>query len=237
MIPYIAPKTSPGLQEAREADLITLARQRQEAAVRELIRRLNPRLFRVARGMLDSDAEAEEVVQEAYLAAFTRLDQFRGEAAFATWVTRITINAARMRLRAPARPEPYDTVNEAEPASAAVLPFPNPSSETAEMTLGRHELRRMLEEVVADLPPDLRLVFLLREAESLSILQIARDLSLNPITVKPRLFRARRRLRRALEGRLKGGFDTVFPFDGARCQRLTGSVLDQLKARGWLPRQ
>jgi RNA polymerase sigma-70 factor (ECF subfamily) len=232
MIPLIAPRPERGLHTASEADLITLARHRDEDAVRELIRRLNPRLFRVARGMLDSDAEAEEVVQEAYLAAFTRLDQFRGEAAFATWVTRIAINAARMRLRRPPRPEPYDTVNEADPASAAVLPFPFP--ETAEMKLGRHELRHMLEEVVADLPRDLRLVFLLREAEGLSVLHIARDLSLNPITVKTRLFRARLRLRKALEGRLKGGFDAVFPFDGARCQRLTGSVVEQLREGGWL---
>lgn len=235
MIPVIAQRTERGLHTASEVDLITLAGQRDEGAVRELIRRLNPRLFRVARGMLDSDAEAEDVVQEAYLAAFTRLDQFRGEAAFATWVTRITINAARMRLRRPPRHELYDTVNEAEPASAAVLPFPFP--ETAEMALGRHELRHMLEEVVADLPCDLRLVFLLREAEGLSVLHIARDLSINPITVKTRLFRARRRLRKALEGRLKGGFEAVFPFDGARCQRLTGSVLDQLQVIGWLPRR
>lgn len=234
MIPRIARPPKQGLQDAAEADLIALARQRNEDAVRELIRRLNPRLFRVARGMVASNAEAEDVVQDAYLAAFTRLDQFQGQSVFATWVTRITINAARMRLRGAHHADPYDTVNEVEPAQARVLTFPTGTMETAEMTLGRHELRHMLEEVVADLPPDLRLVFLLRETEGLSVLRIARDLSLNPITVKTRLFRARRRLRAALEGRLKGGFDTVFPFDGARCQHLTQSVLNQLKESGWL---
>ena len=84
---------------------------------------------------------------------------------------------------------------------------------------------------------NLGIPFLLREAEGLSVLQIARDLSINPITVKTRLFRARRRLRKALEGRIKGGFDAVFPFDGATCQRLTESVMDQLKEFGCLPTQ
>lgn len=235
MIPHIARASPRTLDTASEAELIALARQRHEDAVRELIRRLNPRLFRVARGLLDSDAEAEEAVQDAYLAAFTRLDQFRGEATFATWITRITINTARMRLRRTHPQEPYDTVDEAEPASAAVLSFPRATMETAEMSLGRHELRRMLEDVVADLPAELRLVFLLREAEGLSVLAIARDLSLNPITVKTRLFRARRRLRAALETRLKGGFEAVFPFDGAKCGNLTRSVIVTLKGNGWLP--
>ncbi|MGV8989423.1 MAG: RNA polymerase sigma factor [Cypionkella sp.] len=231
MIPQITRPLRPDLHDTPEAALVALARQHDAEAARELIRRLNPRLYRVARGMMASNAEAEDVVQEAYLAAFTRLEQFRGQSAFATWVTRIAINAARMRLRRAPAPEPYDTVNEVEPAGAAVLPFPCP--ETAEMTLARHELRHMLEEVVADLPPDLRLVFLLRETEGLSVLEIAREISLNPITVKTRLFRARLRLRKALEGRLKGGFDSIFPFDGARCQRLTLSVLEQLRANGW----
>jgi RNA polymerase sigma-70 factor (ECF subfamily) len=71
-----------------EAGLVALARNGGEAAVRELIRRLNPRLFRVARGILDTDAEAEDAVQDTYLAAFTRLDQFRGDARFSTWITR-----------------------------------------------------------------------------------------------------------------------------------------------------
>ena len=233
MIPLVAQSNSRDLRDQQEADLIALARLHHEEAVRELIRRLNPRLFRVARGILDSDAEAEEVVQEAYLAAFTRLAQFRGDAAFATWVTRIAINAARVRLRTKPRPESYDTVSETGTVSASVLTFPSQTSETAEMSLGRRELRRMLEEVVADLPSDLRIVFLLRETEGLSVLRISRELSINPITVKTRLFRARRRLRTALEGRLKGGFEAVFPFDGARCKNLTQSVIDGLKTIGW----
>jgi len=215
-----------------EAALIDAALRHDEPAVRELIRRHNPRLFRVARGILDSDADAEDAVQEAYLAAFTRLHAFRGEARFSTWITRITMNAALMRRRAARPHEEYDTVTEADPAPGAVVAFPGYSPEAAETAVGRCEMRRILEQIVAALPTDLRLVFLLREAEGLSVMTIARDLMLNPITVKTRLFRARRRLRTALEARLKGGFDSIFPFDGARCANMADRVIAQLRDAG-----
>ena len=116
-----------------------------EAAVRELVRRLNPRLFRVARGILDSDAEAEaeEVVQEAYLSAFAHLSAFRGEARFSTWITRIVLNAARMRRRR-ARPEDveYDTVAEDNSETGRLLSFPNGGIEGPESALGRSQIAR-----------------------------------------------------------------------------------------------
>ncbi|MRX50008.1 RNA polymerase sigma factor [Paracoccus sp. S-4012] len=215
-----------------EADLVAGARAGDEAAMRELIRRLNPRLFRVARGHLDGDAEAEEAVQEAWIAAFTRLEQFRGEAAFSTWVTRIAINAARMRRRAARPQEEYDTV--AERARPDVLAFPGRGTESAEAALARREVRGMLEAAVSALPPELRVVFLLREAEGLAVAAIARDLSLNAITVRTRLFRARRLLRTTLEARLQGGFAAVFPFDGARCAGMADRVVAGLRAGGRL---
>lgn len=226
------PSLSP--QDLTEAELVDAARQRSEIAVRELIRRLNPRLFRVARGILESDAEAEDAVQEAYLSAFAHLREFREDAQFSTWITRITINAARMRLRGSKLTESYDRALGVHQSDAIVLTFPGSNTESAEMALGRREIRTMLEAVVAELPSDLRLVFLMREAQGLSILEIARDLSLNPITVKTRLFRARSRLRASLEKQLKGGFETVFPFDGAKCSRMTHSVIELIKKAGHL---
>lgn len=228
MIPRAAPAAE-DLGEASEEALVARACERDEAAVRELIRRHNRRLFRVARGVVESDAEAEEVLQDAYLAAFTRLAEFRGEARFSTWITRIVLNAAGMRRRR-ARPlEEYDTVSEEVNDTARVFVFPG--TEGTEAALGRSQLRGAIEAAVAELPPELRLVFLLREAEGLSTLAIARDLRLNPITVKTRLFRARRRLRAALEARLRGGFEAVFPFDGARCSSMADRVVAELKDR------
>ena len=222
------------LRESSEEALVALARARNEAAVRELIRRLNPRLFRVARGLLDSDAEAEEVLQEAYLAAFGRLDAFRRDARFSTWVTRIVLNAAGMHKRRSRPHEEYDTVAEGSGGERRVLAFPGSGPDSPEAALGRSQLRQLLEGAVGELPPELRLVFLLREAEGMSVLAIARDLALNPITVKTRLFRARRDLRAALEAQLQGGFEAVFPFDGARCAGMAEKVVRRLRAGGHL---
>lgn len=211
-----------------EAELVRNAQNGNEAAVRELIRRMNPRLFRVARGIVASDADAEEVVQETYLKAFTKLDSYRAEARFSTWITRIAINTARMDRRRVRPQEEYDTVSEDQNASDSILAFPGQPPNRPEASLGRAQVRGFLESAVAHLPPDLRLPFLMREAENMSILAIARDLSLNPITVKTRLFRARRRLRIALEERIQGGFDAIFPFDGERCADMANRVVAEL---------
>ncbi|MDF1609932.1 RNA polymerase sigma factor [Hoeflea sp. YIM 152468] len=225
-----APDRSPRPHMA-EAGLITAARMKDEAAIRELVRRLNPRLFRIARGIVASDAEAEEVVQETYLSAFAGLERFDGRAQFSTWITRIAINAALMRTRRARPEEEYDTV--AEENNSNILKFVG-VSETPETNYGRMQVSAILEVAVADLSPALRLPFVLHEMEGMNIRDIARDLSLNPITVKTRLFRARRQLRAVLEQKLKGGFGSVFPFDGARCAHMADTVIAALRANGKL---
>ena len=222
------------MADRTETDLVALARDRNESAIRELVRRLNPRLFRVARGIMNNDADAEDVVQEAYLKAFAQIGEFRGEASFRTWVTRIAVNAARMRLRAARPEEEYDTVTEENNGRATVLPFPGSGADRPETELGRDQLRTWLETAVATLPERLRLVFLLRESEGMTVRAIAHDLKMNPITVKTRLFRARRQLRGALEARLNGSFDDIFPFAGARCAHMADRVVDDLRRAGSL---
>lgn len=209
-----------------ETDLVEGARAGSEAAVRELIRRMNPRLFRVARGIVTSDAEAEEVVQETYLAAFSKLDGFREEARFSTWITRIAINTAKMQRRRAQPTEEFDTVTESD--TSRILAFPGQGDDLPETALARAQTRGLLEQAVAELPPHLRLPFLLRETEGMSVAAIAGALQINPITVKTRLFRARHRLRAALEQQLRGGFETVFPFDGQRCAGMADCVLAAL---------
>ncbi|AVO37538.1 RNA polymerase sigma factor [Pukyongiella litopenaei] len=215
-----------------EADLLAAVAAGSEPAVRELIRRNNARLFRVARGIVSTDAEAEDVVQDAYLAAFRRLDSFRGASSFSTWITRIAINNALMHQRRKRPEQEYDTVTESDDTS--VLPFPGQTPETAEAQFGRHQLRQILEELVNGLPSALRLVFILSEAEGMTNKEIARDLEISPITVKTRLFRARRWLKTDLERRVHGGFDAIFPFDGARCANLAERVVLDLSKQGLL---
>lgn len=217
------------MRDATEEDLVVAARTGSEAAVRELIRRLNPRLFRIARGILPGDAAAEDAVQDAYLAAFTRLDQFRGEARFSTWITRIAINTAQAQRRRIRPEEGYDTV--AEDETTRIVAFPGRGPELPESAFGRAQSRTLLEVAIAELPPDLRLPFLLHEVEELRSSVIARDLGLNIITVRTRIFRARRRLRAILEARLRGSFEAVFPFDGERCAAMADRVVRRLQTQ------
>jgi RNA polymerase sigma-70 factor (ECF subfamily) len=222
-------------RQLSETALVAAARQRNEAAVRELIRRLNGRLFRIARGLMPSDAEAEEVVQDAYLAAFTHLDDFREAARFSTWITRIALNCAAMRLRKQHAQQEYDTVEEPALHGAEVVLFPGAETEPTDAALGRMQTRSLIEAAVGELPSDLRLVFLMHEASGLSLHDIARDLSLPLGTVKTRLMRARHRLRRIITDRIRGGFETIFPFDGKRCVGMADRVAALLKARPHLP--
>lgn len=214
-----------------EAALVAAARRHDEAAVRELVRRLNGRLYRIARGLMPSDAEAEEVVQDAYLAAFAHLEDFRGAARFSTWITRITLNCAAMRLRRKRPETEYDTVNETMHRTThdgAVVAFPGCQIEAAEAALGRSQTRTLIEAAVAELPADLRVVFLMHEASGMTLAEIARDLSLPLGTAKTRLMRARHQLRRIITQRIRGGFETIFPFAGRRCAAMADRVVAQL---------
>ena len=179
---------------------------------------------------MPSDAEAEEVVQDAWLAAFTHLDSFRDAARFSTWITRITLNCAAMRLRRHRPGQEYDTVNETDLSNANVLLFPGTEHEPTDAALGRMQTRALIEAAVSELPSDLRLVFLMHEAAGLSLGDIARDLSLPLGTVKTRLMRARHRLRQIITDRIRGGFETIFPFDGKRCVGMADRVVALLKA-------
>ena len=218
----------PELETVTDERLVRLAAQGEESAIRILIQRHNRRLFRVARGVLRDDAEAEDVVQETYVRAFSNLASFRGEARLSTWLTRIALNEALGRAR---RRRPTVELSDAEMREGRVLIVPsasssaNPESETA-----RSHLRHVLEEAVDALPELFRVVFVLRDVEGLDTEETASQLSIRPETVKTRLHRARRMLRTAIEERLSATFSELFPFDGERCVRMADRVVERLRA-------
>jgi RNA polymerase sigma-70 factor (ECF subfamily) len=112
--------------------------------------------------------------------------------------------------------------------------LPGQQSDHRDAALGRAQIRGLLEEAVSELPSDLRLPFLMREAEGMRLLAIARDLSLNPVIVKTRLFRARRRLRKVIGTSCLGRFDAAFPFEGSRSAGMADRVIARLKENGQL---
>jgi len=214
-----------------EDELIARARNRDEAAVRTLIRQNNRRLFRLARSIMKDDSEAEDVVQESYVRGFTRLGDFRGESSLATWLTRIVINEAYGRLRRRRITANFDSVEAAQGAEAQIIPFPSPQLDP-ERTMAQREINQILERAIDALPEPFRIVLVARLVEEMSIEETAALLDLRPETVKTRLHRARRQLRDDLERQVGPMLTDVFPFAGARCERMADMVIERLRLIG-----
>jgi len=214
---------------------VRLALQRDGEAFREIMQRQNRRLYRVARSVVHDDSEAEDVVQEAYVLAFTNLAKFRAESSLATWLTRITLNEAMGRLRRRRPTVDGLTLDSSTGDGAQVIPFPTMiSNEDPERNAAQREIRGLIERAVDELPEIFRVVFVMRDVEEMSIEETAAFLSLRPETVKTRLHRARKLLRQALDAKLATALTDVFPFAGARCLTFTDEVLTRL---GLLPPQ
>jgi RNA polymerase sigma-70 factor (ECF subfamily) len=191
------------------------------------MRRNNQRLFRAARGIIGTDWEAEEVVQDAYVRAFRALGTFREEAALGTWLTRIVINEAQGRLRG--RRETLQLADLDDTTMGEIIQFPGGSIDAdPERQVAVGEIRILLEGAIDALPAPFREVFILRQVEGLSTAETAHVLSIAPETVKTRLHRARTRLRQALQDELAPALKDTFPFEGERCLRLTRTVLHRL---------
>lgn len=187
-----------------------------------LMRRYNQRLFRVARGILADDAEAEDVMQEAYVRAFRELVNFRGEARFSTWLTRIACHEALARARKRRRLVPISAVGGGEP------PDPPAATLGPERELENRELQAVLRDAVEVLPDPLRSVFCLREIEGLSTEETADALGLTVENVRVRLHRAKRSLRQSLDERIGREVRGLYLFDGARCDRVVDGVFARL---------
>lgn len=212
-----------------DRELVVLARTRDEDAARILIRRHNRRLFRIARGVVRNDDEAEDIVQETYMRAFTCLDGFHGHAAFSTWLTRIALNEAYSRIRR-RRPTVEISTLEAGPSSGGqIIMFPlTPAPVSPETEVDREQIRRLLEIAIDRLPDAFRMVFVLRDVEGFDTEETAALLAIRPETVKTRLFRARRLMRTEIEKALSTRFQEVFPFDGERCVNMASRVIARL---------
>lgn len=216
-----------------ESELADLARGGDREAFRAVMQRCNQRLFRIARSVVKDDSEAEDVVQETYLRAFAAIPGFRADSSLFTWLTQIALNEARGRLRKRRPQVGLDIVDVEQERGADVIAFPRSfGAGTPESDAARTETRRLMEIAIDELPEIFRLVFILREIEECTVEETAAQLGLLPDTVKTRLFRARRLLRNALYEKLSSSVTEAFPFLGARCQRITDTVLQRLDARG-----
>ena len=220
------PKTAPAA--AVDADLVKRALGRDEAAVRDIIKANNRRLYRLARGILRNNGEAEDVVQETYVRAFTHLTDFRGESSLSTWLSRIAMNEALGRLR---RQRPSVEISSLPQGAleAQIIQFPlSSAADDPEKSMAQREIQHVVEGAIDELPEPFRLVFMTRVVEGMNVEETAEILDLKPETVKTRLHRARAMLRENVEKKIGPVVMEAFPFAGRRCDRLTEAVLKRL---------
>jgi RNA polymerase sigma-70 factor, ECF subfamily len=211
-----------------DAELVERVRGGETALFEVLMRRHNQRVYRTARAIVKDEAEAEDVMQQAYINAFLHLNQFEKRAQFSTWLTRIALYEALARRRKK-RPEESLSMHQEEWFDAPGDPFESEQASPERQAYSR-ELGRMIEDAVDALPETYRAVFMLREVEGLTTSETAEGLGVGEEAVKTRLHRARAMVRRTLTNRL-GGPSTAqaFQFHAVRCDRVVAAVMEAIR--------
>jgi RNA polymerase sigma-70 factor (ECF subfamily) len=206
-VPSDASADDAGAERSGDAALLARLRGGDEAAFAELVRTHGGRMLAVARRYLDNEEAAQDCVQEAFMAAFKSLDRFEGRSSLATWLHRITVNAALQVLRRRSHKdevaiEPWMPSFDEE----GFLEGPTVvTAADAEDLLARDDVRAEVRAAIDRLPPSYRNVLLLRDIEGLSIKEVAEMLELTENNAKVRLHRARTALKKQLEPLLNAG--------------------------------
>jgi RNA polymerase sigma-70 factor (ECF subfamily) len=201
---------APASSELDDRAVIARVLAGDRAAFEVLVRRYNQRLFRAARAITHSDADAEDVIQQAWLDVFRKLAQFRGDASFATWATRIAVHQAVATTRK--RPVVAEVID----AASDVAP---------DTELSRAQIGALLESCLAGIPQGNREVMVLRDVVELDTAETAACLGLTEEAVRVRLHRARAAVAAAVTEQLADHAREIYTFDGARCDRITALVM------------
>jgi len=186
-----------------ESALVAQAKAGDQNAFAELVHRYERKIYRLAKNITRNDEDAEDVLQDAFLKAYTHLDNFKGDSKFYTWIVRIAVNEALMRLRkrktdrSVPLDEPVELGEDTVQREIAVW------DDNPERQYSQEEWRRILDEAIDSLKPDFRTVFVLRDIEELSTEETAETLGISVPAVKSRLLRARLALRERLTRQFK----------------------------------
>lgn len=212
-------------------DDLTLARRvagGDRGVFATLMRRYNRRLYRLARAYLRDDAEAKDALQDAYLSAYRSIGQYRGDAALATWFSRLVLNACAARKRRSTRRENIIPLVNFHHHMHEIAEIPDSGHEPDNL-LARTQIRSVLEQKVSELPEIFRVVFVLRSVEEMSVEEIAESLCIPQETVRSRHFRAKGMLREALAKEIDLAEGEIYEFGGLHCDEIVASVLSKLE--------
>jgi len=188
-----------------------------------LMRRHNERIYRAARAIVRDDTEAEDVMQQAYVNAYTHLRQFDGRAQFSTWLTRIAVHEALARARRRGR---YESLED----SSVETFMPIQSGPDPERQAFARELATLLESAVDRLADGYREVFMLRQVQGLTTSETAQVLDVSEDVIKTRLSRARAALQRDLLDQAGEASASAFTFGLSRCDHVVAGVMAQIAA-------
>jgi RNA polymerase sigma-70 factor (ECF subfamily) len=217
-----------------DAEVVDRVRRGETALFEILMRRHNQRVYRVARAVVKDEAEAEDVMQQAYINAFVHLKQFEDRSQFSTWLTRITLYEALSRRRK-MRPEQPVGERDGDDNPGDDMESLTSSQPDPERQAYAGELGRILEAAVDALPETYHAVFMLREIEGLSTTETANGLDLGEEAVKTRLHRARAMVRRSITDRLGAAGSSAFQFHADRCDRVVKRVLTEIRCQNPAP--
>jgi RNA polymerase sigma-70 factor (ECF subfamily) len=214
-----------------DAEIVRRVRAGERALFEILMRRHNQRVYRAARAVVKDEAEVEDVMQQAYINAFTHLDQFEERSKFSTWLIRIALNEAFGRRRKMQRNESM-TANQStqdEDQGELMDTIASPQADPEHQAYAQ-ELNRVLEAAVDTLPETYRIVFMLRDIEGLSTSETGEGLGLGDEAVKTRLHRARAMIRRAVTAQIGAVAAGSFQFHAPRCDRVVAAVLARVES-------
>jgi RNA polymerase sigma factor (sigma-70 family) len=217
-----SPDTPPHLAPITDLDAVAGVLNGNREMFEVIVRRYNTQLYRVGMAYLRNHAQTEDAMQNAYLKAFLNLERFRGNAAFATWLTRIMINECLMMLRARKRfvMENIDEEGRRMTHESFAAPATDP--------LHNQDLKTVLEEAIQTLPRPHRAVYLLREVQRLSTAETAACLEISPENVKVTLHRAREGLKTHLMKSAAG--IELFDYPAIHCDPMTAKVMDRIRS-------
>jgi RNA polymerase sigma-70 factor, ECF subfamily len=195
-----------------ESVLLAQAREGDTHAFAELVRRYEGKIFRLAQHITQNREDAEDVLQETFMKAYEHLDQFKGDSKFYTWIVRIAVNQALMKLRRRKTDKSVSLDEQIDTGEDTVVREIAAWGEDPEEHFSRDELGKILDTAIQSLEPPYRSVFVLRDIEDMSTEETAEALGLSIPAVKSRLLRARLQLREKLTRFFKRKGDDAFAY-------------------------
>jgi len=202
----------PSLASIEESALVSQARDGDTTAFAELVRRYEGKIFRLAQHITQNREDAEDVLQEAFMKAYEHLDQFKGDSKFYTWIVRIAVNQALMKLRRRKTDKSVSLDEQIDTGEDTLVREIAAWGEDPEERFSREELGEILDTAIQSLEPPYRSVFVLRDIDELSTEETAEALGLSIPAVKSRLLRARLQLREKLTRFFKRKGDDAFAY-------------------------